>query len=71
MTLEQLTFRIEIEGPHASTFVHFIDSEKGYFTVKVGDAVMSVGEFSQYVKQLAEIESKLFMIGEFAKNVES
>jgi hypothetical protein len=71
MTLEQLTFRIEIEGEHASTFVHFIDSEKGYFSVKVGDLVMSIGEFREYVRQLKKIDCKLDFIEEFARNVES
>lgn len=71
MNIEQITFRIEIDGQHANTFVHFVDSERGYFTVKIGDTLMTVNEFREYVNQLKKIDSKLMMIEEFARSVES
>lgn len=71
MTLEQITFRINIGGAHESIFVHFVDSESGYFSVKIGDIVMSVNEFREFVNQPRKIDSNLMMIEEFARSVES
>jgi hypothetical protein len=68
MTLEQLTFRVIIEEGHRAVFVHFIEVEEGVFTIKIGDLVMSIGEFREYVKQLKEIEYKLVVIENFIRS---
>lgn len=69
MNLEQITFRVEVEGPRISTFVHFTESsEEGVFTIKIGDLVMSISEFREYVKQLKEIEYKLVVIENFIRS---
>ena len=71
MNLEQITFRVDIEVKHSAVFVHFIEVEEGVFSIKIGDLVMSIDEFREYVKQLKKIDCKLAFIEEFAKNVES
>ena len=71
MNLEQITFRVDIEEGHHSAFVHLIGNGEGCFSVKIGDLVMSIDEFREYVRQLAKIETRLKMIEEFARNVES
>jgi hypothetical protein len=68
MNLEQLTFRVDIEPRHRAVFVHFIEVEEGVFSIKIGDLVMSIGEFREYVKQLKEIEYKMVVIENFIRS---
>lgn len=69
MNLEQVTFRVDIEGPHVGQFVHFVQTGNECFSVKIGDLIMSVNEFQSYVTQLQEIERNLPRIGEFARDI--
>jgi hypothetical protein len=71
MHIEQITFRVDIEGEHRGAFVHLIDNEAGCFSVKIGDLVMSLDEFSAFVAQLEQICNKIVLIEGFARNVES
>lgn len=68
MNLEQITFRVDIEPRHSSAFVHFVETEEGVFSIKVGDTTMSIPEFRGYVKQLKEIEYKLVVIENFIRS---
>lgn len=74
MNLEQITFRVSIEFPQVSAFVHFIRTDTNVtgehcFTIKIGDLEMSVDEFNGYVDQLAKIRTKINLIKEFSRGM--
>lgn len=67
MNLEQITFRVDIDCPGSNAaFVHFVQEVQGSFVVKIGDLIMSVDEFSDFVTQLNQIKAKLKRIDAFA-----
>ncbi len=74
MNLEQITFRVDIEVPQVSTFIHFIRTDANvtgeqHFTIKIGDLEMSVDEFNGYVNQLAKIRTKINLIKDFSRGM--
>lgn len=69
MNLEQITFRVDIEGPQFGTLVHLINNGGTHFTVKIGEQELSEDDFSEFIEQLCEIRDNFAYVKQLAEKV--